>query len=151
MGILYETMTAESRRRKVVNDYVLFIHAEVKKRRGVAGSLIRTAYAAFTTMKRGHMEESVNFLLPPFMEVLDGYFEDFAASGGKPAAFPEWIAPRALEVADRLLAITDAAVAASGKVALQKAYALIRAVARKNVAEAIPGMAAVAVKHMAAA
>jgi len=139
-------MLAPSRRREVVDSYTRFIHDTVMER----GIAVRTAYAAFRKMKKGHVEESVDLLLPGFMEVLDGHYGDFLREGQKdPAAFPAWIKDRSGEVAADLLDITDTVMADSGKPGLQKLYGMIRGMAHKHVSEAIPGMAEVAARRMA--
>lgn len=146
MGHLAEVMLSTEQRKEVVDDYVRFIHDTVAGR----GFAVRTAYAAFRRMKNGHVEESVELLLPGFMEVLDSHYGAFLGEGQKdPAAFPAWIKDRAGEVAADLLEITDTVMADSGKPGLQKLYGMIRGAAHKHVAEAIPGMASVAARRMA--
>lgn len=139
-------MLSDEHKNGVIDDYTRFIHETVAER----GFAVRTAYAAFRKMKHGHVEESVELLLPGFMEVLDRYYEDFLADGGDdPEAFSGWIRPRAGEVAADLLDITDTVMADSGKPGIQKLYGMIRGMAHRHVTEAVPGMAEVAGRRLA--
>jgi len=137
-------------RREVVADYILFINSRTSELKGPSGLVVRAAYSGFKKIHPAIMEEAVEGLLEPFMEILDSFHEAFLESGAG-EGFEQWLQARAEDVALRLLAVTDEVAATSGHKMLAGLYAPVRKMAKKPVAAAVPGMARVALARMEAA
>ena len=78
----------------------------------------------------------VGTLLPGMADNLQPFWADFNASGG--ADFGDYLTKRGDEVAEAMLAVTDARAAASGRPVIVKAYRSVRGGAGKHIQAALP-------------
>lgn len=133
---LQQTLLAPQTQPKVVADCFVLIEQEVSEMSGISGAAVKLAYKTVNTFMPGHVRSMVEKLLPDMVAKLEPYWADFTASGG--SAFGDYLAKRGEEVAEDLLAVTDARAAASGRPTVSKAYATVRGGAGKHIQAALP-------------
>lgn len=107
------------------------VDAEVAGKRGISGTAVRAAYAAVRRIDRGVVPRAVDEMLPDFARVLDAHWaegDDFVAR----------LVSRADEVAEALLAVTDAQAGHSHHAALAVVYRTLRSHAAGHVRQALP-------------
>ena len=120
-----------SRRPYAVRVLTEVVDEEVHGKRGIAGAAVRAAYAAVRRLDRGVVPRAVDEMLPDFARVLDDHWaggDDFAAR----------LVGHADEVAEALLAVTDAQAGHSHHAALAVVYRRLRSHAAAHVREALP-------------
>ena len=120
MGALKDKLLDAAVRPTVVADCAQLVDSEVSAKSGISGAIVKTGYKAFKALKPTIVKDAVDHLLDDFTEVLDGYYEQFKASGG--ASFESWVKPKDTKLADDLLKVTDNIMAKSDKAALKKIY-----------------------------
>jgi len=123
-------------RPQVVADCNALIEHEVSEKSGMSGTALKVAYKTATTFAPGHVRHILETLLPKMADNLQPFWADFNASGG--ADFGDYLAKRGDEVAEAMLAVTDARAAASGRPVIVKAYRSVRGGAAKHIQAALP-------------
>jgi len=149
MGILKETLLQEDKRPTVIKDCAKLVDDEVAGKRGITGVMIKGGYKAFKAIKPRIVTDAVDHLLDDFAGVLDGQYQTYI--DGDPdmkVPFDRWAGDRDMEIADGLLGVTDDIMARSDKRALKKIYNGLRKVAQRNVAEAVPAVGRLVIKHL---
>lgn len=148
MGILKDTLGKPEKRPQVVADCVRLVDGEVASKSGVTGLMIKAGYKAFTTIMPRMVENAVDVLLDEFVVVLDRHYDAYLkAEPEKRTPFDAFAKKRDAVIADDLLRITDDIMNRSSKHAIKKIYAGMRKVAERNVAEAVPGIGRLVMKH----
>jgi hypothetical protein len=143
MASLSSVLADPPRRRKVVDDGVLMIEAEVADKSGLSGMAIKGAFAMVQKVKPGFVGGTLNHLLDDFAKQVDPFWADCQGQGAEPRAF---FARRGSEVANALLKITDdRARNANGPV--RNTYDKLRPQAQKHVQDAMPRLADLLKKH----
>ncbi|MFC6421133.1 DUF6918 family protein [Ornithinimicrobium tianjinense] len=124
-------------RPQVVDALVQLIETEVASKKGISGTVLKTAFAGAKKASEGTVKRSVNALLPGVASALDPHW---AAADGR--AFGAYLADpaRAHQVADELLAVADAKAAAVEGNPLGKVYRSLRGKGKEHVVEALPGL-----------
>ncbi|MDD5305891.1 MAG: hypothetical protein PHU25_01085 [Deltaproteobacteria bacterium] len=149
MGTLSETLLADDKRGKVIEDSCRLIDGEVAAKSGITGLLIKGGYKAFKAVKPTMVHEAVTFLLPEFVGVMDRHYAEYlAAEPKKEMTLDRWLVRRDTKVADDLLGITDRIMDRSNKAALKAIYKKLRPVGQRNVKEAIPGIGRLIASHV---
>lgn len=149
MGILKDTLLAEEKRPTVVKDCATLVDAEVAAKRGVTGMMIKGGYKAFKAIKPGIVTKAVEHLLDDFAVVLDRYYDNYLKDEPeKKTGFDVWGKRRDVKMADDLLKVTDDIMDRSDKKAMVKIYRGLRGTAQKNVAEAVPAIGRLVMKHL---
>ena len=133
---LQERLLAPDTQPKVVDDCYSLIEQELKEKSGVSGTAVKLAYKTVNAFIPGHIHNMVESLLPEMVTALEPYWADFSTSGS--AEFGDYLAKRGEEVAQALLAVTDARAAASERPTIIKAYRSVRGNAAKHVQAALP-------------
>ncbi len=146
---LVERIGVDPTRPKVVEECVELIDAQVKAKGGLSGMAIKGAYATIKTIKRGFVPSVVEALLDDWLGRLQPHYDKWAA-GGK-GTFSEFVIARSDDVAEDLLQVTDERAARSTHTTAKKAYEKLRGGATTNVIEAIPELARLIERHLAAA
>jgi len=126
-------------------DCYQLIGQELNDKSGVSGTALKLAYKTVNAFMPGHIEYMVRDLLPDMVDQLEPFWADFTASGG--AEFGDYLAKRGDEVAEALLAVTDARCAASGRPTIIKAYKSVRGSAGKHITAALPRVGALVQKY----
>ena len=141
VAALKETLLDETRRDAVLADAQALIDAEVAEK----GLAVKGGYAAVKKAKATIIPEALDRLLPDFFAKLQPYWDEFSGAEGR---FADFLVARGDEVADALLSVTDARVAASSRTAIKKIYNSMRSAAKKNVVEALPRLGDLVQKHV---
>lgn len=149
MGIVKDVLLQEEKRPIVIEDCAKLVDAEVAAKRGVTGVMIKGGYRAFKAIKPRIVTDAVDHLLDDFTGVLDGHYQRYLdGDPDRKVPFDRWAGERDMEIADGLLGVTDDIMARSDKRALKKIYNGLRKVAQRNVAEAIPAVGRLVIKHL---
>ena len=128
----------------LVADVRTLVDNEVSSK-GITAAPLKGAYKAVNAFAPGYYESAVTNMLPMMVHQLEPYWADFGASGG--ADFGDYLAKRGPEVCESLLAVTDSMARDSGRVAVVKAYGLVRGSAGKNIEPALPALGALVQKY----
>ena len=142
---LQQILLAPDVRPQVVADCNALIEHEVSEKSGMSGTALKVAYKTATTFAPGHVRHILETLLPKMADNLQPFWADFSASGG--ADFGDYLAKRGDEVAEAMLAVTDARAAASGRPVIVKAYRSVRGGAAKHIQAALPQVGELVRKH----
>ena len=129
----------------VVDDCQQLIEQEVKAKSGVSGTTVKLAYKTANTFASGYLHSVVEGLLPEMVPQLEPYWADFTASGA--SEFGDYLVKRGDEVAQALLAVTDAKAKASSRATIVKAYGAVRGGAAKNITAALPAVGALVQRY----
>lgn len=144
MATLTEVIEDEEHRRAVVADGVRLVEQEVARKRGLSGMAIKAGFKTVNKLQPSFVERALDHLLPDFAPAVDPHFAEARASGDVEAFFTE----HAGEIADSLLAVTDARARRAKNRALVAVYQRLRPRARVQVIEAMPGLARLVTKHV---
>jgi hypothetical protein len=141
---LVEAIRDPARKARVVAACAHLVEDEVARKPGLVGVAVRTGFKTVQALNARFVPRAVEVLLPEFAPAIDPHFAQARASGD----VPRWFASHAGEVADSLLAVTDARAARADHGVLVKVYRSLRGRARDHVIEAVPGLARIVVEHV---
>lgn len=145
MGALFDAAQDPVRRRRIVDDGVAVIDAEVDDKSGVTGLAVKAGFKVVKGVKPGIIPQAMNNLLDDFARKVDPFYDEFKASGQ--ADLRTYFVRRGNEIAEALLAITDDRAARSDHRTLKSAYQKLRPQAVKHVVAAMPRVADLVRKH----
>jgi hypothetical protein len=148
MPTLKEILLVPGNRPKVVADCVTLVQEEVDSKGGLSGLAIKAAYAVVKAVKPGFIAEALDHMLDDFVGRLEPFWADAQAKNEPVGALMN---ARAGEVADALLAISDARAARAKNQGVKKAYDKLRPTGKKNVEAAVPRLGRLIAKHTSAA
>ena len=132
MAYLVEKLGTEPLRTQVIADCVELIDAQVKQK----GFVIKSAYATIKAIKKKFIPEVVDSMLDKWLEKIQPHFDKWSAA--KTSTFTDYVVARGDDVAEDLLAVTDARAAHTSHTTAKKMYMRMRDSAKKNVVEGIP-------------
>jgi hypothetical protein len=144
MSTLVELLGKAPKREPVIADCCNLIDAQVKQK----GFIIKGAYATIKTVKKGFIPEVVDSLLDDWLGKLQPHYDKWAAN--KSSSLSDYLVARSDDVAEDLLSVTDARAEKSSHGTAKKMYGKMRDGAKRNVVEAIPDLAKLVEKHVAA-
>lgn len=147
MPSLKEDLLAPERRPALVRDCKALVDSEVGRKAGLGGMAIKGAYKALQKIRSGFVEGVIEALLDPWVEQLEPVYaawHDAGASG----AFGDHVTAHKDDVAERLLAVTDARAERTQYSSARKLYKKLRPSAKEHVLEAVPGLARVVDKNL---
>lgn len=144
MSSLVEQIGQPPKREHVVEDCVLLIDAQVKQKNFV----IKSAYAMIKGIKKRFVPETVDALLDDWLNKLQPHYDKWAAN--KSSSLSDFLVSRSDDVAEDLLSVTDSRAERTSHTTAKKMYMKMRDGAKKNVVEAIPDLAKMIEKHVAA-
>jgi hypothetical protein len=142
---LQQILLSPGTRPQVVADCNALIEHEVSEKSGISGTAVKLAYKTASTFAPGHVRHMVQTLLPKMVDNLQPFWADFNASGG--ADFGDYLTKRGDEVAEAMLAVTDARAAASGRPVIVRAYRSVRGGAGKHIQAALPQVGDLVLKY----
>lgn len=143
MASLSEVLADPTKRRRVVDDGVAMIEAEVADKSGLSGIAIKTAFGMVQRIKPGFVGGTLNHLLDDFAKKVDPFWLDCQAKQADPRTFFQ---QNGATVSNALLSITDdRARKAEGPV--KSTYDKLRPEAQKHVTAAMPRLADLLRKH----
>jgi hypothetical protein len=149
MTNLTERLGTEPPRQKVIEECVTLIDNQVKSKGGMGGMAVRASYATIKAIKRKFVPEVVDGLLDDWLAKLQPHYEKWSAGGG--GTFSEFLVARSDEVAEDLLAVTDARAEKTTHTTAKKMYLKMRPSAKKNVVEALPELSRLLERYLTAA
>lgn len=135
MGTLRDKLSDDATRKRVIEDAIKVIDAEVSDKGGLGGMAIKAAYAMVKGIAPGILTKLLNGLLPDFLDALQPYADKAAQSN---ADLKQFILQQPSTVANALLGVTDARAAKADAGALKKGYEKLRPTAQKHVEQALP-------------
>jgi len=144
MPDLKSILTDPARRQLVVKDAERLLDDEVAAKSGLSGLAIKTAVKVVKGVKPGIIPDVIDGLLDDFAARLDPFYQAHVTKGG---SIVDNFSARKGEVADALLGITDDRAKNTRHNSLRSAYQQLRPQGKKNVEEAIPGVARLIDKH----
>jgi hypothetical protein len=142
---LQEILLGPDTRPKVIADCYALIQQEISEKSGVSGTAVKLAYKTVNTFMPGHIRTMVGKLLPDMVDQLEPFWAGFSNSGG--SGFGDYLAKRGGEVAQALLAVTDAKAGSSGRPAIVKAYGSVRGSAARHIEAALPRVGDLVMKY----
>jgi len=145
MSTLVEQIGKPPKREPVIHDCVELIDHQVKQK----GFIIKSAYATIKAVKKGFISETVDALLDDWLGKLQPHFDKWSAA--KQSSFSDYLVARSDDVAEDLLSVTDERAQKTSHTTAKKMYGKMRDGAKRNVVEAIPELAKLIEKHIAAA
>jgi hypothetical protein len=141
---LNDVLNDEAELASITEDVCRLVDEEVRKQRGISGVTVKAGYKLIQGVKPGFVRDAVRFLLPDFAAALEPFREQ-AVAQGQPVG--SYFSKHTQEVAEALLAVTDARAQRSQHAAVKGAYGKLRGSARKNVESAVPGLGKIIEAH----
>jgi hypothetical protein len=141
---LSDVLNDEATRASIIDEVVGLIDGEVGKQKGLSGVAVKAGYKLVQGVKPGFVRKVVETLLPEFAEVLEPIANQAAAEGQTVSTY---FAANSQDIAEALLAVTDARVQRSDHGSVKGAYGKLRGSARRNVEAAVPGLGAIVEKY----
>jgi hypothetical protein len=135
---LQEILLTPETKPRVVADCRELIDQQIKDKSGISATALKVAYKTVTSFAPGYLHDTINNMLPSFVEQLEPFWAEFTASGS--ARFGDYLSKRGPEVAEALLAQTDNMAAYSERPTIVKAYKAVRGSAAKNIEGALPAV-----------
>jgi hypothetical protein len=143
MPSLSEVLADPAKRKRVIDDGVAVVEAEVADKSGLSGMAIKAAFGMVQKLKPGFVGGALNHLMPDFALQIDPIWADCQKSGQEPRRY---FVAHAARIADSLLHVTDdRAKNAVGPV--RSTYDKLRPEASKHVQAAMPRLADLVKKH----
>lgn len=126
-----------NKKASVVADCVKLIDDQVATKGGLSGLGLKAAYATVNGVKPNYIARAVEGLLPEVLSVIDPIWSE-GTQKGDPVGY---LSQNQSRTADAILSITDAKIEKSNNGIVRGAYNRLRSSAKKDVEEAIPGLA----------
>lgn len=126
-----------NKKASVVADCVKLIDDQVATKGGLSGLGLKAAYATVNGVKPNYIARAVEGLLPEVLSVIDPIWSE-GTQKGDPVGY---LSQNQSRTADAILSITDAKIEKSNNGIVRGAYNKLRSSAKKDVEEAIPGLA----------
>ncbi len=126
----------------MITDCVNLIDAQVKQK----GFFMKSAYATIKALKKRFVPEVVDSLLNDWLGKLQPHYEKWQTS--QVSTFSEYLIARSDDVAEDLLAVTDARAEKTSHSTAKKLYFKMRDSAKQNVVEALPELSRTLERHM---
>ena len=141
---LTDVLNDEATRASIIEEVVNLVDGEVGKQRGLSGVAVKAGYKLVLGVKPGFVRNVVQALLPEFAAALDPIRQQAVSQGQSVSSYFQ---ANSAEIAERLLAVTDARAQQSEHGAVKGAYGKLRSSARKNVEAAVPGLGAIVERY----
>lgn len=126
-----------NKKASVVADCVKLIDDQVATKGGLSGLGLKAAYGTVKGVKPNYIARAVEGLLPEVLSVIDPIWSE-GTQKGDPVGY---LSQNQSRTADAILSITDAKIEKSNNGIVRGAYNKLRNSAKKDVEEAIPGLA----------
>ena len=149
MATLASQLLTETYRPGLVDACCKLIDDEVRRKKGLKGQMIKMAYKTVTTVKRRFVPEVVDALLDDWVAELEPHFSAHVAQGGG-GPFQTYVAANADSVSESLLKVTDRRAQVTNHKRVKGLYLKLRPSAKANVVEAVPRLAEIVDRFLAA-
>lgn len=144
MSSLVDVLGKDPVRQQVIAECVELIDAQVKQK----GLMVRSAYAVIKGIKRRFVPEVVDALLDDWLTKVQPHYDKWATA--KSTTLSDFLVARSDDVAEDLLSVTDDRAAKTSHGTAKKMYLKMRDGAKRDVIDAIPDLARLIEKHLAA-
>ena len=144
MSTLVEQIGNPTKRPAVISDCAELIDRQVKQKNFV----IKAAYSTIKAIKKGFINETVDALLDDWLGKIQPHYDKWSTA--KASSFSDYLVARQDDVAEDLLSVTDERAQKTSHTTAKKMYGKMRDGAKRNVVEAIPDLAKLIEKHLAA-
>jgi hypothetical protein len=144
MSSLVDKLAKEPARAQMIEDCVELIDHQVKTK----GFIIKSAYATIKAIKKRFVPEVVDSMLDDWLGKLQPHYDKWSTA--KTSTFSDFVVARGDQVAEDLLSVTDARAANTSHTTAKKMYGRMREGAKQNVIEAIPALATMIERRLAA-
>lgn len=134
---LSNNLNDPNKKASVVADCVKLIDDQVATKGGLSGLGLKAAYGTVKGVKPNYIAKAVEGLLPEVLSVIDPIWSE-GTQKGDPVGY---LSQNQSRTADAILSITDAKIENSNNGIVRGAYNRLRSSAKKDVEEAIPGLA----------
>ena len=141
---LVQALQDDATKKAVIADSVQVIEEEVASKGGLRGAAIKTGFKTVKKLKPGIIAAAVERLLPEFAPAVDPFYARAREAGN----VRSWFTTNADEIADALLAITDAKAAGADNRVMKKVYSSLRGQAKMHTAAAMPRVAGLIERHV---
>ena len=135
---LQDILLAPGTKPQVVADCRALVDQQVKDKSGVSSAPLKLGYKTVTSFAPSYLNDTIDSMLPEFVQQLEPFWADFIASGS--ARFGDYLAKRGPEVSEALLAVTDHMAGQSERPTIVRAYKAVRGSASKNIEAALPAV-----------
>ena len=135
---LQDILLAPGTKPQVVADCRALVDQQVKDKSGVSAAALKLGYKTVTSFAPSYLNDTIDSMLPEFVQQLEPFWADFTASGS--ARFGDYLAKRGPEVSEALLAVTDHLAGQSERPTIVRAYKAVRGSASKNIEAALPAV-----------
>jgi hypothetical protein len=134
-----------AKRNLVIDDCVKLVDAEVAKKGGFGGVVIKAGYSAVKGIKPGFIRKVVDALFDQWAEKLEPFWQQAIANGKRPA---DHLTAQKSRVAEALLEVTDDKATRADSAVVKSTYKKLRPSAKEHVEEAVPALATLLAKHV---
>ncbi len=141
---LSEALKEPERRTRVVDDCVSLVDAEVAKKGGLGGVVIKAGYGAVKGIKPGFVRKVVDGLFDRWVVALEPIWAEAVAAGKAPSAH---LAAQTSRVADALLSVTDEKALRADHALVASTYKKLRPTAKQHVEAAVPALGELLARH----
>jgi hypothetical protein len=135
---LQDILLAPGTKPQVVADCRALVDQQVKDKSGVSAVALKLGYKTVTSFAPSYLNDTIDSMLPEFVQQLEPFWADFTASGS--ARFGDYLAKRGPEVSEALLSVTDHMAGQSERPTIVRAYKAVRGSASKNIEAALPAV-----------
>jgi hypothetical protein len=146
---LKNLLTDPARRQSIVKECAQLIDSEVHGKSGLSGMAVRAAYAVVKAFKPSMVENTVDALLDDFTVELQPIYAQYQ-EGSQGTLEGYFGAPRAADVAEKLLIITDRRAESTKHKTIAKTYFKLRPKAKEHVGQAAPGIGKILDRYVGA-
>jgi hypothetical protein len=133
---LRDILDDPARRARFLDEGVRLVDAEVARKSGLSGMAIRTGFRAIQKVRPDIVRAALDMLLPAFEPAIEPKFQAAQAHGDVAG----WFRAHATDVAQAMLAVTDAKAARANNAIVKGAYQGLRGQALTHVVEAMPAV-----------
>ncbi|ATL70912.1 DUF6918 family protein [Nocardia terpenica] len=145
VAALSESLLDDAKRPAFLADAQKVLDAEVSDKGGASGLAVKGGYAAIKKVSPTIVEDALASFAPKFVDALDPFWAEYQSAGA--GSFGDLLVAKQDQVAEALLAVTDARAEASSRPALKKVYSSLRSSAKKHVTEALPRLGDLVQRH----
>ena len=135
MASLHDFIKTPEMRNKIIDHSLRVLDAEVADKRGIGGMAVKTGYKVINGIQPGFIRGVVDNLLDEFLTALDPIYQEALEKGVSPR---DHFVANPSQVAESLLAITDAKATRAKNKIVKKTYDKLRSGAKEHVMAAVP-------------
>lgn len=141
---LTEVLKDRDKSRAIIEDAAKILDEEVASKSGLSGMAVKGGYKTVKRLKPGMIMAALGMLLPEMAPAIDPFYEKARDTGDVDGYFRSHRG----EIADAMLAVTDARAARARNQVMKKVYSSLRPSAREHTMAGVPRLAGLIRKHV---